>query len=135
MCKYLSLTLIFSICRGDTLILKNKEIYNGELIKYVNGKKILFKALPSANILIDIDEVQKLTLTDGTKIFENGKILIYTLNDTKKFKEAKKAASLKSFIGCTTLLLLVALLISNLEIDVDSGNGSWLPGDNIDLDH
>ena len=56
---------------GDTLILKNEKVYKGKLVKYVDGKMVMFKALPSANILINISEVQKLTLTDGTKIFEN----------------------------------------------------------------
>ena len=82
-------------------------------MKYVNGKMILFKALPSANILINISEVQKLTLTDGTKIFENGKILIDDLNNTKKFKDAKWIARTQALIGCVAIVV-VAVLVHNL---------------------
>jgi len=132
--RYLSLLLITSICLSDTLILKNKKVYKGELVKYVDGKKILFKALPSANILINISEVQELTLTDGTKIFENGKILIYDLNNTEKFKDAKSIARVKSFIGCVAIIIVVAIFVSTLEVKFDSGNSGWVIGDNIDLD-
>jgi len=114
--RYLSLLLITSICLSDTLILKNKKVYKGELVKYVDGKKILFKALPSANILINISEVQELTLTDGTKIFENGKILIYDLNNTEKFKDAKIIARAKFFIGCVAIIIVVAIFVSTLEV-------------------
>ena len=106
--KYLSLLLITSVCLGDTLILKNKNVYKGKLVKYVDGKKILFKALPSANIFINISEVQKLTLTDGTKIFENGKILIDDLNNTEKFKDAKRIARDQTFIGYVVIIIVVA---------------------------
>ena len=117
---------------GDTLILKNKEVYNGELIKYVDGKHIMFRALPSASILININEIQQLTLADGKKIFENGEILVYNLNDTEKFKDAKRTSRLKSYLGCTILILLVAVLELHLEIEYsDSSNGGWVPGDNI----
>ena len=92
---------------GDTLILKNEKVYKGKLVKYVDGKMILFKALPSANILINISEVQKLTLTDGTKIFENGKILIDDLNNTEKFKDAKRIARAQTFIGCVAIIIVV----------------------------
>ena len=106
--KYLSLLLITSVCLGDILILKNKKVYKGKLVKYVDDTKILFKALPSANILINISEVQKLTLTDGTKIFENGKILIDDLNNTEKFKNAKRIAQAQTFTGCVAIILVVA---------------------------
>ena len=84
--KIIAILLITSVILGDTLILKNEKVYKGKLVKYVDGKMVMFKALPSANILINISEVQKLTLTDGAKIFENGKILIDDLNNTKKIQ-------------------------------------------------
>ena len=56
--KIIAILLITSVILGDTLILKNEKVYKGKLVKYVDGKMILFKALPSANILINISEVQ-----------------------------------------------------------------------------
>ena len=106
--KIITILLITSVILGDTLILKNEKVYKGKLVKYVDGKMILFKALPSANILINISEVQKLTLTDGTKIFENGKILIDDLNNTEKFKNAKRIAKAQTFTGCVAIILVVA---------------------------
>ena len=106
--KIIAILLITSVILGDTLILKNEKVYKGKLVKYVDGKMILFKALPSANILINISEVQKLTLTDGTKIFENGKILIDDLNNTEKFKNAKRIAQAQTFTGCVAIILVVA---------------------------
>ena len=74
-------------------------------------------------------------MTDGTKIFENGKILIDDLNNTKRFKDAKRIARTQTFIGCVAIIVVVAVLAYNLKIDIlDSGNGGWVPGDNIDLD-
>ena len=105
--KIIAILLITSVILGDTLILKNEKVYKGKLVKYVDGKMILFKALPSANILINISEVQKLTLTDGTKIFENGNILIDDLNNTKKFKDAKRIARSQTFIGCVVIIIVV----------------------------
>ena len=90
--RYLSLVFIFSICLGDTVILKNNKIYKGKLIKYVDGRKIMFRALPSANILININEIHGLTLTNGTKIFENGEILVYDLKSIEKYRYEKAAA-------------------------------------------
>ena len=89
---YFLVILIFSVCLGDTLILKNDKVYNGKLIKYINGKKIMFRALPSANILININEIDDLTLTNGTKIFEDGKILLYDLKSIEKYRYEKAAA-------------------------------------------
>ena len=106
--KIIAILLITSVILGDTLILKNEKVYKGKLVKYVDGKMILFKALPSANILINISEVQKLTLTDGTKIFENGKILIDDLNNTEKFKDAKRIARDQTFIGYVVIIIVVA---------------------------
>ena len=67
--KFISLLLI-SVCLGDTLILKDKTEYIGALIKF--GKdEIIFKALPSAKLSINISDIQELKLSDGTKVFEN----------------------------------------------------------------
>ena len=105
MCKYLSLLFIFSFCLGNTLILKNDKVYNGKLIKYVDGRKIMFRALPSANILININEIHKLTLTNGTKIFENGEILVYDLKSIEKYRYEKAAARGSSCLITSALIL------------------------------
>ena len=104
MCKYSPLLLIFSFCLGDTLILKNDKVYNGKLIKYVDGRKIMFRALPSANILININEIHELTLTNGTKIFEDGKILVYDLKSIEKYRYEKAAARGSSCIITSALI-------------------------------
>ena len=83
---YFSVILIFSVCLGDTLILKNNKIYNCKLIKHVDSRKIMFRALPSANIPININEIHELTLTNGTKIFEVGKFLVYDLKSIEKYR-------------------------------------------------
>ena len=116
--KIIAILLITSVILGDTLILKNKKVYKGKLVKYVDGKMILFKALPSANILINISEVQKLTLTDGTKIFENGKILIDDLNNTKTFKDAKRISRAQTFIGCVAIIIIIAALGPHLANEI-----------------
>ena len=99
--RYLSLIFIFSFCLGDALILKNDKLYNGKLIKYVDGRKIMFRALPSANILININEIHKLTLTNGTKIFENGEILVYDLKSIEKYRYEKAAVGEASIFPLT----------------------------------
>ena len=97
--------IIFSFCLGDTIILKNDKVYNGNLIKYVYGRKIMFRALPSANILININEIHELTLTNGTKIFENGEILVYDLKSIEKYRYEKAAARGSSFLITSALIL------------------------------
>ena len=68
--KLISLLLI-SVCLGDTLILKDKTVYTGALIKF-GTDEIIFKAIPSAKLSIYISDIQELKLSDGTKVFENG---------------------------------------------------------------
>ena len=68
--KLISLLLI-SFCIGDTLILKDKTVYTGALIKF-GTDEIIFKAIPSAKLSIYISDIQELKLSDGTKVFENG---------------------------------------------------------------
>ncbi len=119
---YFSLILIFSVCLGDTLILKNDKIYNGKLIKYVDGKKIMFNALPSASILININEIHELTLTNGTKIFKNGEILVYDLKSIQEYKYEKAA----SCIITSALIFGIAYYFFINVID-SPGNNSFSP--------
>ena len=119
---YFSLILIFSVCLGDTLILKNDKIYNGKLIKYVDGKKIMFNALPSASILININEIHELTLTNGTKIFKNGEILVYDLKSIQEYKYEKTA-------GCviTSAIIFGIAYYFFINANHSPGNTSFSP--------
>ena len=55
---------------------KKNNSYSGELVKFLDGEKILFKALLSANLIVDITEIQNLTLSNNTVIIKNGKLLV-----------------------------------------------------------
>ena len=97
--------IYFFICRADTPILKNDKVYNGKLIKYVDSKKIMSRELPSANILININEIHELTLTNGTKIFENEEILVYELKSIEKHMYQNAAAKGLSCLITSGLIL------------------------------
>tara|TARA_X000000950_G_C13357400_1_gene435023 strand:- start:135 stop:512 length:378 start_codon:yes stop_codon:yes gene_type:complete len=120
--KYFSLILIFSVCLGDTLILKNNKVYNGKLIKYVDGRKIMFRALPSANILININEIHELTLTDGTKIFKNGEILVYDLKSIEKYRYEKASSCI-----ITSALIFGIAYYFFINADNSPNNTSFSP--------
>ena len=68
--KFIPLLLI-SVCIGDTLILKDKTVFTGALIKF-GTDEIIFKAIPSAKLSIYISDIQELKLSDGTRVIENG---------------------------------------------------------------
>lgn len=74
--KVFSTLLIVSTCLADEIVLKNNNSYSGELIKFIENKRILFKALPCANLIVDITEIQNLTLSNNTVTIENGKLLV-----------------------------------------------------------
>ena len=105
--KLIIILLTTSICLGDTLILKNKQSYKGKLVKYVDGQKILFKVPPSANLLFDIKDIKNLTLLDGTKIFENGIMVVTDLKSIEKYKYVKSAGRGASFIITTAFIGVV----------------------------
>ena len=60
---------------GDTLILKDKTVHNGTLIKFENNE-IMFKAILSRNwskkLTVNINDIQQLKLSNGTIAIENG---------------------------------------------------------------
>ena len=60
--KVISTLLIMSTCLADEIVLKNNNSYSGELVKFIDSDRILFKALPSANLIVDITEIQSLSL-------------------------------------------------------------------------
>ena len=76
MVKKLISLLLLSVCIGDTLILKDKTVYNGTLIKFGNDE-IMFKYFPpysllSKNLIVILGDIQELQLSDGTSLIENG---------------------------------------------------------------
>ena len=71
-----STLLIVSTCLADEIVLKNNNSYSGEMVKFIEDDRILFKALPSTNLIIDITEIQNLTLYNDTVTIENGKLLV-----------------------------------------------------------
>jgi len=117
MYRYLSLLLITSICLSDTLILKNKKVYKGELVKYDNNR-IIFKALPSANLSINISDIQELKLSDGTKVFDNGIMVVNDLKSIEKYKYTK-------LIGRTFGCLIGTAFIIRILFDDEMGIIDW----------
>ena len=53
--KVFSTLPVVSTCLGNEVVLKNSNSYSGELVKFLEGEKILFKALPSTNLIVDIN--------------------------------------------------------------------------------
>ena len=111
--KVISTLLILSTCLGDEIILKNNNSYSGELVKFLEGEKILFKALPSANLIVDITEIKNLTLSNGIVIVENGKVSV------DDFRNTDNSYNNKVFftgVCCIVILFGGYLAINNLEI-------------------
>ena len=150
--RYIILFLITGIVWAQTdfdkLVLKDKSIYTGALVKYDNDKIILKVLLPpgalpstvslvssrptkvplnssrmfSAKLSINISDIQELKLSDGTKVFENG-ILIEPEEQLRKY-----------IINCCILILILGY-IAFLSTDIDLGgtSGPW-PGDGATVD-
>ena len=136
--KFISLLLI-SVCLGDTLILKDKTVYTGALIKF-GTDEIIFKAIPSAKLSIYISDIQELKLSDGTKVFENG-IKVATnekyientgydrylfVSRAEKYKNsAERAKERKSiYVSCCLIIILFGFLVVK---DIGSNFGSGFP--------
>ena len=111
--KVCSTLLIVSTCLGDEIVLKNNNSYSGELVKFIDSDRISFKALPSANLIVDITEIQSLTLSDNTVIIENGKLLV---DDYRKTDDLYYGKVFMTEICCIGILLIGILVISNVEI-------------------
>ena len=105
--KFIPLLLI-SVCIGDTLILKDKTVYTGALIKF-GTDEIIFKAIPSAKLSIYISDIQELKLSDGTIAFENG-----TSMDLKKLRRyiemVKLEQSRNNAIVCCSIIIILGLI-------------------------
>ena len=95
MIKKLISLLLISACLGDTLILKDKTVHNGTLIKF-DSDEIMFKYFPpyslwSKNLTVVFGDIQELQLSDGTTLIENGVIVAsyqdYAIGDTLILKD------------------------------------------------
>ena len=111
--KVISTLLIISTCLADEIVLKNNNSYSGELVKFIDSDRILFKALPSANLIVDIIEIQNLTLSNNTVIIENGKLLV---DDYRKTDDLYYGKVFLTGICCIVILFGGILAISNVGI-------------------
>ena len=111
--KVISTLLIISTCLGDEIVLQNNNSYSGELVKFIDSDRILFKALPSANLIVDITEIKSLTLSNNTVIIENGKLLV---DDYRKTDDLYYGKVFMTGICCIGILFIGILVISNVTI-------------------
>jgi len=139
--KLISL-LFISLCLGDTLILKDKTVYTGALIKF-GTDEIIFKAIPSAKLSINISDIEELKLSDGTKVFENGIKLAtnekhientgydrYLSIFNEKYKNNAKE---RVFLCCLIIILFGIFAYRNVTFDMGFSDGPW-PGDGASID-
>ena len=151
--RYVVLLLITGIVWAqtdyDTLVLIDKTVYTGRLVKYDNDE-IKFKVslptgtLPStvslsssriftAKLSININDIQELILSDGTKAFENG-----TSVDLKKLRRyiemVKLEQSRNDAIVCCSLIIILGLTaFFTSDFDLGWPAGPW-PGDGATMD-
>ena len=137
--KFISLLLI-SVCLGDTLILKDKTEYTGTLIKFGNDE-IMFRALPSAKLSINISDIQELKLSDGTRVIENGivvrsnekhiKKISYSryLSVVKAEKVKKRPERAKKIVGGCACIIFLGLILIIISPPGFTGSLGPFPGD------
>ena len=115
--KVFATLLVVSTCFGDEIVLKNNNSYSGELVKFLEGEKILFKALPSANLIVDITEIKNLTLSNGIVIVENMITLGIGTGQPSRVDSSKiainKASKVKNSTKKTTQYLENAVMASD----------------------
>ena len=126
--RYVVLLLITGIVWAqtdyDTLVLIDKTVYTGRLVKYDNDE-IKFKVslptdtLPStvslassriftAKLSININDIQELILSDGTKAFENGTSM--DLTKLRRYIEmVKLEQSRNDAIVCCSIIIILGL--------------------------
>ena len=147
--KFIPLLLI-SVCIGDTLILKDKTVYTGWLVKYDNDE-IKFKVslptdtLPStvslassriftAKLSININDIQELKLWNDTKVFENGILIIPELSIRQYILIAKEKLFLRDATICCSLIIILGLTaFFTSDFDLGWPSGPW-PGDGATMD-
>ena len=145
MIKKLISLLLISVCLGDTLILKDKTVHNGILIKFENNE-IMFKAILSRNwskkLTVNINDIQQLKLSNGTIVIENG-ITVATneehIKNTsydrylsvvkagKTIRGPQSKKRIKSFC-CFGIVTFGLFIYSTFELDLGWPDGPW-PGD------
>ena len=137
--KFISLLLI-SVCLGDTLILKDKTEYTGTLIKFGNDE-IMFRALPSAKLFINISDIQELKLSDGTRVIENGIIVASNEKHIKKTsysrylsvikaeKVKKRPERTKKIVGGCACIIILGLILIKISPPGFTGSLGPFPGD------
>ena len=151
MVKKLISLLLISVCLSDTLILNDKTVYNGILMKFVNDE-IMFRAWPSAKLSINISDVQELKLSDGTRVIENGIVVAtnekhiknisydryLTIKGPEKYKNSAERAKEQKIVYEVSCLMII--LIGFLLVKVIGGNfglgfpdGPW-PGDGASIE-
>jgi len=111
--KVFSTLLVVSTCFADEIVLKNNNSYSGELVKFIDGDSILFKALPSANLIVDITEIQNLTLSNNTVIIENGKLLV---DDYIKTDDLYYGKVFMTGICCTLIYYCGLFVLDNITL-------------------
>ena len=95
--KIIAILLITSVILGDTLILKDKSIFNGTLVNlHWYNDKIIFKTSSSEKLFVKISDIEELKLSDGTKVIENGILL-----------KSEKYLTLSMGIYCGTIIYIL----------------------------
>ena len=140
MVKKLISLLLISVCLGDTLILKDKTEYTGTLIKFGNDE-IMFRALPSAKLSINISDIQELKLSDGTRVIENGIVVASNEKHIKKIsysrylsvvkaeKVKKRPERVKKIVGGCACIVILGLILIKISPPGFTGSLGPFPGD------
>ena len=76
----------------DKLVLEDKTVYTGTLIKF-DDDEIIFRALPSAQMSISIRDIKELKLSDGRSVIENG---VISANNEKHIKSRRDGSYLST---------------------------------------
>ena len=151
--RYIILFLITGIVWAqtdyDTLVLIDKTVYTGRLVKYDNDE-IKFKVslptgtLPStvslassriftAKLSININDIQELILSDGTKAFENGTSM--DLTKLRRYIEMVKLEQSRNdaIVCCSLIIILGFTAFFTSDFGLGWPAGPW-PGDGATMD-
>ena len=124
----------------DTLVLNDKTVYTGVLIRFGNDE-ILFRALPSAKLSINISDIQNLKLSDGTSVIENGIVVASNEKHIKKIsysrylsvvkaeKVKKRPERVKKIVGGCACIIILGLILIIISPPGFTGSLGPFPGD------